>query len=75
MMCLIDDLMRSLKINEDLAALFEDLRSLIDALIPCLKTCRVADDDAGGVPRLVVDEMMFNGPGLEPRSWVRRPDV
>ena len=75
MICSIDDLMMSLKINEDLAALFQDLRSLIDALILCLKTCRVAAGDTGGVPRLVVDDMLFNGPGLEPRSWVRRPDV
>ena len=51
--------MMSLKTNEDLAAHFEDLRSLIDALMTCLKTCRVAEDDAGGVPRVVVDDMMF----------------
>ena len=75
MTCLIDDLMRSLKINEDLAALFQDLRSLIDALITCLKTCRVADDDAGGVPQMVADDMLFNGPDDEPRSWVMRHDV
>ena len=75
MMSLIDDLKMSPKIKEDFAALFQDRRSLIDALIPCLKTCRVAEDNAGGVPRLVVEEMLFNGPGLEPRSWVRRPDI
>ena len=51
--------MKSLKINEDITALFEDLRSLIDALMTCLKTCRVTEDDAGGVPRVVEDDMMF----------------
>ena len=67
--------MMSLKINDDLAALFQDLRSLIDALIPCLRTGCVADDDAGGVPRLVADDMLYNGPDDEPRSWVMRHDV
>ena len=75
MMCLIDDLIMSLKIYDDLAALFQDLRSLIDAPRTCLKTCRVADDDGGGVPRLVVDDLLFNGPDDEPRSRVMRPDV
>ena len=75
MKCLIDDLMMSLKIYDDLSALFQDLRNLNDALMPCLKTCRVADDDAGGVPQMVADDLLFNGPDDEPRSWVVRHDV
>ena len=75
MMCLIDDLIMSLKIYDDLAALFQDLRNLNDALRMCLKTCRVVDDDGRGVPRLVADDMLINGPGDEPRSRVMRPDV
>ena len=49
----------SLKIYDDLAALFQDLRNLNDALTTCLKTCRVADDDGGGVSQLVVGETLF----------------
>ena len=75
MMRLIDDLIMSLKIYDDLAALFQDLRNLNDALRTCLKTCRVADDDGGGVPQLVADDMLVNGPDDEPRSRVMRPDV
>ena len=75
MMCLINDLTMSLKIYDDHAALFQDLRSLIDALRTCLKTCRVADDDGGGVPHMVADDLLFNGPDDEPRSRVMRPDV
>ena len=65
----------TLKRYDDLVALFQDLRNLNDALTTCLKTCRVADDDGGGVSRLVADDMLINGPGDEPRSRVMRPDV
>ena len=44
-------------------------------LMPFLKMCRVADDDDGGVPQMVADEVLINGPDVEPRSWVTRHDV
>ena len=75
MMCLIDNLMMCLKIYDDHAALFQDLKNLNDALRMCLKTCRVADDDGGGVPQMVADDLLINGTGIEPRSRVMRPDI
>ena len=68
MMCLIDDLIMSLKIYDDLAALFQGLRNLNDALRMCLKTCRVADDDGGGVPRLVADDLLLMGLMMSPAA-------
>ena len=74
-MCLIDDPRRCLKIHVDLAARFRDLKTFNMDLMPFPKTCRVADDDGGGVPQMVADEVLFNGPDDEPRSWVTRHDV